>query len=378
MLQYRGYSCRIYPNKEQKIYLNKIFGCTRFVYNFFLQEKIKTYEESNKTLNKNEISRQLTQLKRNPEYIWLNEVPDGALRKSLEDLENAYKHFFRRVKSGSGEKPGFPKFKSRKNTQSFSIQQSNNYIYITGNKIKLPKMEPIRIEGRTSTPNSIRIMYATVRLTPSGKYFVSLCTEEEVIPKENKGGEIGLALNMSAFYTTSDGITINLPDSYSKHQRRLVKLQKKLSRKKEGSANYQKARIPVAKKHEKIANVRKDFLHKETTKLVRENKTIVIPEIDTKNLMRENKKLAKTLADISWYMFSTFLEYKSFEYGTSIVKLPVEYQHIQICPNCNYEDIEKKDPYQKYWICPSCKTKYINCDNQGKSIFEKGIKISNE
>ena len=244
----RAYKYRIYPNKTQRELFAKTFGCCRFVYNHYLAKRIETYKTSNATLTYNQCCNDLTQLKK--ELEWLKEVDKFSLQNSLRDLDMAYQKFFK-------EKSGFPKFKSKK-THRYSYRTSftNNNIEFCGKHIKLPKLGRVKIRDK-QTPQG-RILNATVTQEPSGKYYVSLCcTEVEIQPLEKTGSVIGLDLGIKEFCITSNGETVNNPKYLKKSLDKLAKLQRELSRKSKGSSNRNKTRIKVSRQFEKVSNQRK-------------------------------------------------------------------------------------------------------------------------
>ena len=293
----KSYKYRIYPNKKQEELINKTFGCTRFVYNRYLSKKIENYKNTQKTLTYKECSLDLTKLKK--ELVWLKEVDKFSLQNALKDLENAYKKFFK-------EKIGFPKFKTKKtNKFSYRTNYTNNNIEYLGKHIKLPKLGLVKIKDK-QIPSG-RILNATISKNPSGKYYVSLCvTDVEIKPLEKTNKKIGIDLGIKEFLTTSNKKIIENPKYLNKSLKKLAKLQKELSRKTIGSSNRNKARIKLARLYEKINNQRKDFLQKLSTKLIKENDIICIEDLQIKNMIK-NRKLSRSISDVSWSEFIKML-----------------------------------------------------------------------
>jgi putative transposase len=344
IIRLKAYKYRIYPNQEQKEYFAKTFGCVRFIYNKMLADRIKSYNE-NKDLDIKNIKHP-TPAQYKKEYEWLKEVDSLALANAQMNLDRAYKNFFR------DKSVGFPKFKSKKtNRFSYTTNNQGGNIHIKDNKIKLPKIGYIKIKQHREFEGKIKS--CTVSKTPTNKYYISILVDAEIeqLPKcENK---IGIDLGLKEFAITSDGEFFNNPKHLRKSEKRLAKLQKDLSRKKKGSNNRNKARLKVAKLHEKISNQRKDFLHKVSTQLINENQVIVIEDLKVSNMMK-NHKLAKAISEVSWFEFRRMLEYKANWYGREIIIAPSNYASSQLCSSCGNKSNQTKDLGCRTYICPVC------------------------
>lgn len=341
----KAYKYRLYPNEEQKIYFAKTFGCTRFIYNQMLADRIKDYEE-NKDLDIKKV-KYPTPAQYKKEFSWLKEVDSLALANAQLNLNKAYKNFFR------DKSVGFPKFKSKKsNYRSYTTNNQKGTVYIENGHIKLPKLKSmIKIKQHRQFDGLIKS--CTISQTPSGKYYISILVDTKIkqLPKCNK--KIGIDVGLKEFAITSDGVFFSNPKWFRKSEKRLKKLQKDLSRKKKGSKNRNKARLKVAQLHEKISNQRKDFLQKVTTTLIRENQSIVIEDLRVKNMM-QNHKLAKAISEVSWAEFRAMLEYKSKWYGRELIIAASNYASSQLCSNCGNKSDQTKNLGCRTYICTVC------------------------
>ena len=341
----KAYKYRIYPNEEQEIQLNKTFGCTRFIYNQMLADRIKSYEE-NKDLDI-KIIKYPTPAQYKKEYEWLKEVDSLALANAQMNLDKAYKNFFR------DKSVGFPKFKSKKNNhKSYTTNNQNGTVFTENNRIKIPKLKSmIKIKQHREFVGLIKS--CTISQNPSGKYFISILVDTENIQLPKLDTKVGIDLGIKEFAITSDGEMFSNPKWLNKSEKRLRKLQKDLSRKQKGSNNRRKDRLKVAKLHEKISNQRKDYLHKISHYIISENQVIVIEDLKVSNMIK-NHKLAKSLANVSWFEFRRQLEYKSEWYGRELIIAPSNYASSQLCSNCGNKSSQTKDLSCRTYICPVC------------------------
>lgn len=357
---FKSYKYRLYPNKKQQEYFTKCFGCVRFIYNRMLSDKIEYYKKTKCMLNN-------TPAQYKKEFPWLKEVDSLALANAQMNLQVAYKNFFKRPEVG------FPKFKSKKNHRySYTTNNQGGNIYILDKYIKLPKIGFVKIKRHRGFDGVIKS--ATISKTSSGKYYVSIkvdCKEcEKISQSQNK---IGIDLGIKEFAITSEGEMIENPKYFKQSEKKLKKLQKDLSRCKKGSRNREKCRIKVARQHEKIANQRKDFLHKLSKRLIDENQVIALESLKIKDMMN-NHRLAKSIADVSWNEFVRQLKYKADWYGREIIKIDTWFPSSQICSNCGYKD-GKKALSIREWTCSNCGVHHERDVNAAINILNEGLRI---
>ncbi len=367
-----SYKFRIYPNKAQENLIQRTFGCVRFVYNHYLAQRMDIYKEIGKVPTRFTQDKDLTELKRQEETAWLREVDATALQSAIRDLDDAYQHFFRRVKNG--ERSGFPRFKSkRKHRQSYKSKCVRSNIKVLDAAVQLPKLG--KVKCRISKKVEGRILSATVSKNPSGKYFVSLCcTDVEIAPIEKTGDVIGVDLGIHDFIVKSDGTGEPNHKYLSKSEKKLARLQRQLSRKQKGSNNRGKARTRMARLHEHVANQRKDMMHKVTTELVRSYDVICIENLAPKNMVR-NHKLAKAISDVSWGEFRRQLEYKANRYGKTVSVVGRFYPSSQLCSCCSAQWNGTKDLKVRRWMCPECGTVLDRDTNAAINILNEGLRL---
>ena len=360
----KAYKFRLYPNGEQQAFLAKCFGCSRFVYNYFLRLTTDVYAECKKSLRYKEWAKLLTQLKK--EFEWLKEVNSQSLQQTIKDLETAYVKFFKGLAK-------FPRFKKRSNKQSFRVPQ--HFSISEDNRLKLPKMTGIKMVVHRKIEGTIKSV--TISKTPSGKYFASIVTELEISKAPLNGDKIGLDLGLKDFVITSKPEKFPNPRYFERSLRRLKIRQRRLSRKVKDSNNRKNARVRVAKIHEKVANQRLDYQHKISLKLTCENQAISCEDLNIKGLVK-NRKLAKQISDVAWGQFLTLLEYKGGLYGCEISQVERFFPSSKRCNVCGWvkEDLTLKD---RQWDCLECNTNHDRDINACLNLLQfSELKIGQE
>ena len=360
----KGIKFRIYPSREQQNLINQTLGCCRLIYNKGLSLRNEAYENGNK-IGYSQTSAMLTEMKKCEDFAFLKVVDSIALQQSLRDLDRGFVNFFQKRAS-------HPTFKSKHNRhQSYRTINQGDNIRIVGRYIKLPKLGFVKIRQSMEVG---KINNVTIEHTPTGKYFAVLNVDFEPQPRVNNGGVIGIDVGIKEFYSDSNGNVVPNPKYLEKSMRKLIREQRKLSRKEKGSNNRNKQRVKVALVHEKITNQRNDFLQKQSTMLIRENQTICIEDLNVKGMIR-NHKLAKAIASASWSKFFTMLEYKAVWYGNDLIKVPAMYPSSQTCSCCGYKNPLVKNLAVRVWECPDCHTVHNRDTNAGINILNKGLQM---
>ena len=365
----RAYKYRIYPTDEQKVLFAKTFGCCRFVYNWALNLKITAYKERKETLG-NVYLTNLMKSELKAEHEWLSEVNSQSLQSALRNLDTAYTNFFRNTTA-----VGFPRFKSRKDRQSFLCPQHCRVDFTDGTST-VPKAKDIPAVLHRKFKGTVKTV--TVSMTPSGKYYASVLVDtsmQEIQPLEPVlRTSLGIDLGIKSLAVCSDGRTFENPKNLQKNLDRLAVLQKRLSRKRKGSENRNKARVKVARLQERIANCRRDNLHKITHALTHDNqvRTICMEDLNVKGMQR-NHHLAGSVGDASFGMFLTLLEYKCRWYGVNLVKIDRFAPSSKTCRKCGcvYKGLKLSE---RSWTCPECGAHHDRDFNAACNIKEFGLK----
>ena len=371
----QAYKYRIYPNKIQEELIHKTFGCARWIYNHFLNSRVFNYKQTGKSSTAYGDMYEIPKLKKADDTKWLVEVDKFALQNAVRDLDTAFQNFFRGLKTS--KTTGFPRYKSKKNRKkSYRTNLTNNNIVVGERFVKLPKLGKVKASVHRMPEG--RILSATVSRVPSGEYFVSICcTEVEFNQYRTTGKSAGIDMGLTKLAVLSDGTVIKNPKNAKKKQKKLRRAQRALSRKKKGSRNRTKARVKVAKIHRDIANMRKDFTHQATTKLVREYDFISAETLSIQN-MQKNHRLAGAIADAAWGEFLQQLEYKSRRHGSIFIKISQKFPSSQICNKCGTKNPEVRDLQVREWTCPVCGVVHDRDVNAALNILHEGIRLYKE
>ena len=354
-----AYKYRIYPNTEQKIFFAKCFGCVRFFYNKSLSDMNDIYESTGKFKN-------ITPASYKSDYPFLKEVDSLALANAQLNRNIAFKSFF-------SHKTGFPKFKSKRNDQSYTTNNQGSVKISDNNRyISIPKCPRIRIKKHRDFIGTIKSI--TVSRTTDNKYYISLLVESEIKPLKESNRTIGLDLGLKDLIVDSNGHKYKNHKYLTKSQSKLAREQRKLSKMVKGSHNRNKQRVKVARLHKHIQNQRNDYLHKLSRSIIDENQVICIEDLKVKDMEHKNK-LARNITDASWSRLVSMLLYKANWYGRTVIKVPSTYPSSQLCSICSYKNSITKNLNIRKWTCPKCGTIHDRDINAARNILSKGIEL---
>ncbi len=364
----KAYKYRLYPNTEQQEFFAKSFGCARFVWNKMLHDKIEHYEKTKTTLKN-------TPAQYKKEFEWLKEVDSLALANVQLDLQRAFQGFFK-------SSFGFPKFKRKGIKDSYTTNNQKGTVAVTSRSIKLPKIG--HIKAKIDREINGLVKSATVSKTPAGRYFVSVLVETIVQPLPKTNSSVGIDLGITDFIVLSDKTEVVNPKFLAKYEKKLAREQKILAKRREvakaanrklsESRNYQKQRLKVAKVYEKIANCRKNFLHKTSFNLIKNHDVIVIEDLNVKGMVK-NRRLAKAISDSAWSEFATMLAYKADWYGKQLVKIDRWFPSSKTCSGCDHVLGEGELTLaMRQWQCPSCNAVLDRDYNASINILNEGLR----
>jgi putative transposase len=366
MEQKRAYKYRIFPTDEQKHLLARTFGSCRFVYNWALRQKTDAFYKEHKRLYYKDLSTLLTELKKQEQYAWLSEVASVPLQQSLRHLDKAFLNFF----EGRGE---YPSFKKKCHQQS-ATYVGTAFTWRDG-QITLAKMnEPLAIRWSRSLPEKAKPSSVTISKDCANRYFISILVEEDIEHLPPSQQQVGADLGLKSFVALSTGEMVGNPKFFAKDEKKLARAQRRHAKKKKGSKNREKARLKVARLHARIADRRRDFLHKLSTRLIRENQTICVESLAVKNMVK-NRHLSKAINDVGWSEFVSLLSYKADWYGRTLVKIDRWYPSSKRCFNCGHL-LASLSLDVRAWTCPECGVSHDRDINAANNILMAGQAIS--
>ncbi len=362
----RAYRFRFYPSPEQEVTLARTFGCARFAYNYMLRLRTDAWMQRQERVGYHATSAALTALKKQPEFVWLNEVSSVPVQQALRHLQAAFGNFF-------AKRAKYPSFKRKDGPQS--AEYTTSAFKWDGKALKLAKMDaPLDIRFSRTIPRAAKVTTVTVSKDAAGRYFVSMLCDDTVSAKPDAAGKVGIDLGLTHFATLSSGEKIAAPNTFRKHEAKLAKLQRRLAKKQKGSARRAKAKRKVARLHAKVADARRDFLHKLSTRLINENQVIAIESLAVSN-MQKNRCLAKSISDASWSKFVRQLEYKAQWYGRTLIGIDRWYPSSKRCSDCGHT-VSKLPLSVREWVCPECGTSHDRDINAARNVLAAGLAVS--
>jgi len=362
----RAYRFRCYPTPEQEVILARTFGCARFAYNHMLRLRTDAWFQRQERIGYHETSAALTALKKQPEFVWLNEVSSVPVQQALRHLQTAFANFF-------AKRTKYPSFKRKDGPQS--AEYTTSAFKWDGKTLKLAKMDaPLAIRFSRTIPRAAKVTTVTVSKDAAGRYFVSMLCDDTVSAKPDAAGKVGIDLGLTHFAILSTGEKIAAPNMFRRHEAKLAKLQRRLAKKQKGSARRVKAKRKVARLHAKVADARRDFLHKLSTRLINENQVIAIERLAVSN-MQKNRCLAKSISDASWSEFVRQLEYKAQWYGRTLIGIDRWYPSSKRCSDCGHT-VSKLSLSVREWVCPECGTIHDRDINAARNVLAAGLAVS--
>ena len=365
MKHQRAYQYRCYPTPSQRQTLARTFGCARFVYNWALRRRRDAYRERGEHLFYRDTSAALTQMRRQPETAWLGEVAYIPRQQALRHLDKAFRNFFE-------ERAKYPTFKKKQGRQA--AEYTTSAFTWDGNTLVLARMkEALPIRWSRPLPKDAKPTTITVSRDMAGRYFVSFLVEEDIQPLPVSASTVGVDLGVQDVVTLSTGEKTGNEHFFTKEEKRLARLQRRHTKKQKRSKNREKARRKVAKLHARIADRRRDFLHKLTTRLIRENQVVCVESLAVKNML-QNHCLAKAIADVGWGELVRQLQYKAAWYGRTVVAIDQWYPSSKRCSVCGHV-LDSLDLDDRQWTCPECGTVHDRDTNAALNIKAEGLSV---
>jgi putative transposase len=362
----KAFKYRFYPTQSQETLLRRTIGCTRLVYNRALTARTVAWYERQERVGYIETSAMLTQWKQEEELQFLNEVSCVPLQQGLRHLQKAFSNFFE-------GRTQYPTFKKKRNGGSAEFTKSA-FRFKDGQVFLAKSLEPLAIRWSRTLPKGAEPSMVTVKLSPSGRWSVSLLVDVQITPLPKSPNQLGIDLGITSLVALSTGEYVANPKGFKVKRTKLRRAQKAISRKQKGSNNRYKASLKAAKVHEEISDARKDFLHKLTTRLVRENQTIAVEDLAVQNMVK-NRKLSLSISDASWSELVRQLEYKCDWYGRTLIKIDRWFPSSKRCGQCGYI-VEKLPLNIRAWDCPQCGTHHDRDVNAAKNILAAGLAVS--
>lgn len=358
----KGYKFRLYPTLEQKQYLEKVFGSVRWVWNWGLSLKQEKYKQDKSSLYYNQISAQLTQKKKEEDFIWLKEPNSHSLQQSLMDLEKSFLSFFKNQSK-------YPKYKSKRNKQSFRLPDC---FKLAENKLKIPKLSPIKIvQHREFGPNA-KLLNVTISKNKANQYFASFNVEEDkVVKAKPTANKIGIDLGLDNLMTLSNGSKIKNPRIAQRYRSKLTHQQRQYSKKQPKSNNKEKARVSLARTYQKISNIKQDYIHKLTSRIINENQVIVMEDLNITGMMK-NHRLARSIQDVSWYEIIRQLQYKADWSNRELIQVNPFFPSSKLCKDCGWinQNLTLKN---RTWAC-KCGSIHDRDINAAINILNSGCR----
>lgn len=362
----RAYRFRFYPTPEQELILARTFGCARFAYNHMLRLRTDAWMQRQERIGYHETSAALTALKKQPEYAWLNEVSSVPVQQALRHLQTAFANFF-------AKRNRYPQFKRKDGPQS--AEYTTSAFKWDGLSLKLAKMDaPLDVRWSRQIPKAAKVTTVTISKDAADRYFVSLLCDDAVAAKPDVSRKVGIDLGLTHFSILSTGEKVAAPNTFRKNEAKLAKLQRRLAKKTRGSNRRKQAKLKVAKLHAKIADSRRDFLHKLSTRLINENQVIAVESLSVSN-MQKNRCLSKFISDASWSEFLRQLEYKAHWYGRELIGIDKWFPSSKRCADCGYT-APKMPLNVRQWTCPECGSLHDRDVNAARNVLAAGLAVS--
>src|SRR5260370_12681235 len=366
MQQKKAYRYRFYPTEEQQQMLARMFGCCRYVYNWALRQRTDAYYQHGQHLYYEGTAQRLTVLKKHDDHQWLNEVSSVPLQQALRHLDKAFRNFYE-------GRAGYPKFHKKHGEQAATYAASA--FTWDGTLLTLAKMNaPLDIHWSRPLPHGCKPTTVTVSKDTAHRYFVSILLEEDIKPLPVVNKQVGLDLGLKSMVITSDGQTYGNPKYFARDEKKLAQAQRRLAKKQKGSKNRAKARRKVARIHTRIADRRRDYQHKLSTRIIHENQVVCVESLAVNNIVK-NHSLAKAISDVGWGEFVRQLEYKAAWYGRMLVKIDKFYPSSKRCFDCGHV-LDPLDLSIRTWTCPGCGTVHDRDINAARNVLAAGQAVT--